>query len=198
MKSPRLHDLRTQSDWIGIVEITSGRILRSEGTHCGAAYTGRVVELSKGSQAQGSIRFGAEPGLKIGAQHVVFLKKPPLDEDPIWPDSVQIVQRGVEYSAEVARAACTRVWPGYRSLLRVAAGMEVHTYPELIGGKSRYLYRWVAVVPFAVGLPDDLHLRWAHKLKRLEPGTSEHQWASHSPEPVWLERRQLMDYLRGN
>jgi len=68
-------EMYQHSDFVGLVEIESGRTISLGDEKCGVIYSANVIDQIKG-EALESIEFGHFPGYGVGLEYLVFLTQP--------------------------------------------------------------------------------------------------------------------------
>ena len=100
-----LEELFHESDVVVLVEVIEGRRLNVGDDHCGAAYTGEVLNSLKGT-ADGEIIFGYYVGTGIGNKYLLFLTTE--EYNPMTSTNSMQTERHNECQEQ-----CVRLWPHY-------------------------------------------------------------------------------------
>lgn len=170
-----IEDLHETAEFVGIVLIEEGKLIRKGNIICASQYTAKVIEAFKGNYKEGEqLTFGPYRGQGIGNKYLLFLIKKESPYKPMASTNSISMARDEEY-----RKTCGSILP---DLLVSFHGMGVFE----IGTPSQFNYQDSIKIPEKfVSIPSVLSKKAAEYGDDRILG-----------KPYWVKEEEFRKYMR--
>ena len=170
-----LDDLYDSAEFVGIILIEEGKLIRKEDQICASQYTANILESFKGQYRAGEqITFGPFSGKGIGQKYLLFLTKKEKQFKPMNSTNSMSMKRENDY-----QKICGSVLP---DLL-----ISFHGYGILkIGTPHQFKYKE------SIRIPD----RYISIPKQLNKKAVEFGDDRILGDPFWVEEKEFIMYMR--